>query len=202
MNLFTETKSIFQILNIFASQHSYSREPKYIRVTQHEYRLVFLTANNNEMCRIELDRGVFYNLDSIIFNEEDSLGDQAFPSTKYLTITNNLVYQIRKACDESDISLLKDILQSSFSNVNPNKSYFKHIELFIKGIVRFKNRNAEIKSLSLERVAKANRLLNKSKEKFVFSNEATMVNKETYDILHCNCGINGVGIDVYVYEKN
>ena len=202
MNLFTETKSIFQILNIFASQHSYSREPKYIRITQYEYKLVFLTANNNEMCRLELDRDVFYSLDSIIFNEEDSLGDQAFPSTKYLTITNNLVYQIRKACDESDISLLKDILQSSFSNANPNKSYFKHIELFIKGIVRFKNRNAEIKSLSLERVAKANRLLNKSKEKFIFSNSATMVNKETYDVLHCNCEINGIEIDVYAYEKN
>jgi hypothetical protein len=202
MNLFTETKSIFQILNIFASQHSYSREPKYIRITQHEHRLVFLTANNNEICRIELDRGVFYNLDSIIFNKEDNLGDEAFPSVKYLTITNALVYQIRKACDESDTTLLKDILQSNFTYTNPNKSYFKHIELFIKGTVRFKNRNAQIKSLSLERVAKANRLLNKSKEKFIFSNIATKVNKETYDTLHCNCGINGIEIDVYVYEKN
>lgn len=202
MNLFTETKSIFQILNIFASKHSYSREPKYIRITQCEHRLVFLTANNNEMCRIELDRDVFYNLDSIVFNKEDNLGDEAFLFVKYLTITNALVYQIRKACDESDMILLKDILQSNFTYTNPNKSYFKHIELFIKGTVRFKNRNAQIKSLSLERVAKANRLLNKSKEKFVFSNKATMINKETYDILHCNCGINGIEIDVYIYEKN
>ena len=202
MNLFTETKSIFQILNIFASQHSYSREPKYIRITQHEYRLVFLTANNNEICRIELDRGVFYNLDSIIFNKEDNLGDEAFPSVKYLTITNALVYQIRKACDESDISSLKDILQSSFTYANPDKSYFKHIELFIKNKRSVIIDDVTLKSTSLERISKTNRLLNKSREMLTFMNEKTKVNNIEYNILRCDFKMNGIEANIYVYEKS
>jgi hypothetical protein len=202
MNLFTETKSIFQILNIFASQHSYSREPKYIKTTQHEHRLVFLTANNNEMCRIELDRGVFYNLDSIIFNEEDSLGDEAFPSIKYLVITNNLVHQIRKACDESDMTLLKDILQSNFTCTNPNKSYFNRIELFVKNQKSVKIDSVTLKSTSLERISKTNRLLNKSKEILTFMNKKTKVNEAEYNILRCDFNINGIEANIYVYEKN
>ena len=201
-SLFVETKGIFSILNLFASQHHYSKDNRYIRATQYKDSFVLVAGNNYEICSIELDRDIFTKLDKAL---KFGIGSQQ--KRRYLHITNNVLRNIKNACDSSDIDKLADILGHSIIKVdNEVLNHFNKLEEIVansnrlgEGLNSCKKAYFVQNATTFNRVAKLNRTLNKNKEYVEVINQRSIYNNTELSIVKYQLSLSTMHINMYAY---
>lgn len=204
VSLFVETKGVLGMLNLFATQHSYSKSSRYIRATQYKDSLVLVVGNDCEICSIQLDREIFSRLDKAL-----KFGISSCQKRRYINITNSLVSSIKNACDSADIDKLSDILENSV--VKPNDEILRHFnkleEIVAKsgslgeGINSCKKAYFVQNATTFNRIARLNRMLNKNKEYIEVINQKSVYDNEELSIVKYQLSLSNMEIGIYTYTN-